>query len=915
MVRSAPEDPGIANRLIDDPSTDQIFAEIIRANFARESGAIEYEAIRLETWEGRSWAATVRRSNPALKEHAGSPSEGASGDVGSPNGPVSEAELDEAFQTIAEIDPNEASELVSALLQRSLTARQFMNLLELLQRLPEKDRLAMALKHRAVDAGNAGVLPRSAVAIDHLGFPNEAEALFRRAVELDPDNYLYAWSLGGFLVRRDGDTSEAETYLRRAYQLAPDNLELAWFVAAFLESDQGELDEAERIYRTLLERDPENSETLRRYAVFQELYREDRAKARELFSTAIGVSDVDPTTKARAAIFFAEEGELDDAERLFEEALAQDSTDARTIRQYAAFQDESRKNSERAEELYTAATQLPEVDSYTLVLAARFFERQNRRDEVDDLFARAMSLDPAELMPVWNYAVVLDHRGDSPDQAEFYYRRVIELDPDEAQHWWMLGAFLQINAPQDSPAIELFREAHAREPHNALFAWSLANSIERQSPGDPEIETLLRQALASEPESARYSWTLADYLEDYAPTGDEAEALFRRAVELDPDNYLYAWSLGGFLVRRDGDTSEAETYLRRAYQLAPDNLELAWFVAAFLESDQGELDEAERIYRTLLERDPENSETLRRYAVFQELYREDRAKARELFSTAIGVSDVDPTTKARAAIFFAEEGELDDAERLFEEALAQDSTDARTIRQYAAFQDESRKNSERAEELYTAATQLPEVDSYTLVLAARFFERQNRLGLAISLLSQHPKLGSDAFVTMQHARLMRRSGNLETATSIVSTALDSHGLDVVWLELAGYVFLESPADISLASSLWERAAELSPSDINLAVNLAQLLLVQERVAEAAPRILRALEDETLPAPLRLEASIYAVAHDLEFASEGLAVAESLLARGERTPGWNFEPTLSWVQRERPAVLQQVRELVRRAQSE
>ena len=76
-------------------------------------------------------------------------------------------------------------------------------------------------------------------------FPKHADALFRRAIELAPDEAQWHYHLG-LLLAKESDLPGASAALKRASELKPDYAPV-WMRRAWLAVEQGEFDEASRL--------------------------------------------------------------------------------------------------------------------------------------------------------------------------------------------------------------------------------------------------------------------------------------------------------------------------------------------------------------------------------------------------------------------------------------------------------------------------------------------------------------------------------------------------------------------------------------------------------------------------------------------------------------------------------------------
>ncbi len=154
--------------------------------------------------------------------------------------------------------------------------------------------------------------------LESQGLPEDAEELYRKALELDPESPSANFNLGGSLARA-GEFADAERYLRAALAKQPNTETLTglgvvvWqqgrpneakdFLARAIETDptnaaaydhlgtiqiqQGELEEALATYRRLAERSPSAAAQRELAQVLSRLGREDEARRAEAAATRL----------------------------------------------------------------------------------------------------------------------------------------------------------------------------------------------------------------------------------------------------------------------------------------------------------------------------------------------------------------------------------------------------------------------------------------------------------------------------------------------------------------------------------------------------------------------------------------------------------------------------------------------------
>lgn len=266
--------------------------------------------------------------------------------------------------------------------------------------------------------------------------PADAEACYRRAVSADSCYFKAFYNLGN-LLRLESRLAEAEACYRRVIDIEPG------YVAAHVNlgvtlKDLGRPAEAEVCYRTALAREPDDAETLNNLSiVLKEQNRHGEAEAvcrqsLELFPrNALACNNL--------GIILKEQGRLGEAETAYRRALE-------------------------------LAPDYPEAHN-NLGVALR---AQGRLDEAIRAYRRAIEIRPDYANAYNNLGAVLVQLG-QVGEAEDLYRRVLEFETDNAQTHNNLGGILATQGRQDE-AITSFREALRIDPDllaahsNLLFA-------------------------------------------------------------------------------------------------------------------------------------------------------------------------------------------------------------------------------------------------------------------------------------------------------------------------------------------------------------------------------------------------------------------------------------------------------------
>ncbi len=115
----------------------------------------------------------------------------------------------------------------------------------------------------------------------------EAERLYRRAVEVAPNDAKTVCQLARFLTRTGKDAGEAEPLFRRALELDPNDARINCTFAMYLKHDRKDYDEAEQLFRARCELAPNDAGINFSSAVFFHHARQDYAAAESFYRKAV----------------------------------------------------------------------------------------------------------------------------------------------------------------------------------------------------------------------------------------------------------------------------------------------------------------------------------------------------------------------------------------------------------------------------------------------------------------------------------------------------------------------------------------------------------------------------------------------------------------------------------------------------
>jgi len=222
-------------------------------------------------------------------------------------------------------------------------------------------------------------------------------------------------------------------------------------------------------------------------------------------------------------------------------------------------------------------------------------EREERLDNAETLFRRAIELRPTAGLSWWSLARVLADRG-TPEEAQGCLVQFLQSYPtgdnremvEEALHGGFAvqepsdeqRAFIEAQqmAFGDNPAgaVELLQPLAEAYP-DAGEIWFVLGAAYRRLDETAEAERCLRRASRLAPNEPFIWWELARACAD-ASQWRASEDAVRRALEMDPDNPIYLCDLGRALLAQ-GNRDGAEDAIRRAQELVPEDPEVQAAVA------------------------------------------------------------------------------------------------------------------------------------------------------------------------------------------------------------------------------------------------------------------------------------------------------------------------------------------------
>jgi len=252
----------------------------------------------------------------------------------------------------------------------------------------------------------------------------EAEEVYRKAINVDPNNAETLTLLGAFLVIQNR-LAEAEDFCLKAIQVNP-KFEGSYPVLGEIFLKQNRYIEAEKAFCRAIQINPNDADVFNNLGVI--FKKQNRLKeAKEAFQNAIKVDSNNTNAYHNLGMLLEMQNCLQEAEDSYQKAIQTNPNSAVTY--YHLGELLFRRNHvKESEDFYRKAIMINPDYVNAYIDFGVLLQTQNRMEEAEEVYRKAIQLDPISAVSYDNLGTLF-HNQNRLKEAEESYRMAIDLDP------------------------------------------------------------------------------------------------------------------------------------------------------------------------------------------------------------------------------------------------------------------------------------------------------------------------------------------------------------------------------------------------------------------------------------------------------------------------------------------------------
>lgn len=425
---------------------------------------------------------------------------------------------------------------------------------------------------------------------------DEALESFEKALSCDP-TATYIEKKLPILLFRQGETDKAAALLKNEIAKDPEDIS-QYLLLAHLAIQQNKRDEAIELYKEVLKRDPANESVQLRLGILsvqqdrfneaEEIFRELIARNPELYLARIYLARLlqmkgNPDSAAETyeealrlnwsaelvfemVDFYSSQERYDDALRLYDSVLANDSTNPKAL----LGRIQVLLTIGRDEDALVELRNLREVNSNTDRLDMAISKILLRLGKIEEATTILEGLVDGESESEANYLLGLIAFQDKDLDLALKYLETIKPEGAEYPDAIYLQVRILRNQGKTDQAFTLLKVTTSNsETRHPLF-YALLSSLYQEQERMEEAMAILTAGVLAFPQSEQLHFEHALLLER-SGLQQQALAAMQRVLEISPENPEALNYIGYTWADLNMNLEEARTYIRKALELKPDN--------------------------------------------------------------------------------------------------------------------------------------------------------------------------------------------------------------------------------------------------------------------------------------------------------------------------------------------------------
>lgn len=430
------------------------------------------------------------------------------------------------------------------------------------------------------DESSAQAREKLSRAYVRLANPDEAMRQATKAATLDPQSSMAHYYLGTVNENFGNRVDQAEQLYRKAIELNGANAPALVALANLLRKEGRNPDEVETLIKNALQADSDAPEANLAYARLLYERKGDFKGAEKALRAAIHVAPNDPTLHADLGVVLANDPDTyTQAEDEFHKAIELNPRLGYAHAVFGRFLAEKRERYDQAEEEYAAAVKGDKTLDRAHVEYGNLLLRRKKYDDADYQFNKALEINPKNALAHYGLARIkyeLFGAQGGFTAAEAQLKKAIVIDPKLSSAYDLMGDVMYKGLHRYADGKLNYEKAIQADPNNAQAHFHLALlMLDRVKENNPQaILDALTKAANSGPAESQYQTKLGWVLQNYFKQWKPAEAAYRKAISLNVADSEAHLHLGLLLINKFGLRKEGERELRTAFEQNPTDVDI-----------------------------------------------------------------------------------------------------------------------------------------------------------------------------------------------------------------------------------------------------------------------------------------------------------------------------------------------------